>query len=165
MPDLVFSEYETEGGEKVFAATTDQAPSHTLCEGVIGECISSMKSALDVLWECVQSNEARRAHKYSEPTFHAIREAVEMSLDVLESVKRGDMRPKHRDCRAVMKRGAQLLARNAPTNDVFEPERFLRDSLKLLSVLHVCLLEQTKKKDRTKMRKEYVDAAVATLHA
>lgn len=165
MPDLIFSEYETEDGEKVFSATTDQSATHTVCEGIIGECLANMKSSLDVLWEYVQDGDAMKAEKFSEPTFHTIREEVETALDMLESIKRSEMRPKHRDCRIVMKKGARLLARNAPTSDVFEPERFLRDSVALMSAMHVCLLEQTKKKDRYKIRKEYVDAASATLHA
>lgn len=165
MPDLIFSEHETEDGEKVFSATTDQSATHTICEGIIGECLANMKSSLDVLWEYVQDGNAMKAEKFSEPTFHAIREEVETALDMLESIKRSEMRPKHRDCRTVMKKGARLLARNSPTSDVFEPERFLRDSLALMSAMHLCLLEQTKKKARSKIRKEYVDAASATLHA
>jgi len=165
MPKIKWEELENDEGEKTLAVTTDQDMTHTICEGLIGECLANMKMAVDVLWDYVQKGDAKKAHKFSEPTFHAIREEVEVALDVLEGFKRSEMRPKHRDCRTVMKKGARLLARNSPTSDVFEPERFLRDALSLMSTMHLCLLEQTKKRDRSKIRKEYVRAASATLYA
>jgi hypothetical protein len=165
VPDLRFQEHVTDDGERVLEAVTDFENSHVVAEGIIGECISNIKSSLDVLWEYVQEGNPSAAHKYAEPTFHAIREELEVALGMLEQIKRHDIRPKHRDCRAVMKSGSRLLARNAPTLDVFMPEVFLKDTVKLLSTMHLCLLEQTKKKDRNRIRREYVNAAKKQIHA
>tara|TARA_R110000824_G_scaffold67779_2_gene175428 strand:+ start:173 stop:670 length:498 start_codon:yes stop_codon:yes gene_type:complete len=165
MPDLKWQEFETEDGKKGLAVSTDQDTTHTIAEGIIGECIANIKEALSVLWEYVEGDKPKLAHKFSEPTFHTIREELETALDMLESLQRKDIRPKHRDCRAVMKSASRVLAKNSPLNDVFVPETFLKDSLGLLSTMHMCLLEETKKKDRNRIRREYVNAAKKSLHA
>lgn len=165
MPDLKWEEYETEDGKKGLAVSTDQDVTHTIAEGIIGECIANIKESLGVLWEHVSNGDGDLAHKYSEPTFHMVREELEVALGMLENLKRGEIRPKHRDCRSVMKSGSRLLAKNSPLNDVFVPETFLKDSVSLLSTMHMCLLEETKKKDRSRFRREYVNAAKKSLHA
>ena len=165
MPDLKWESYDAEDGTKGLKVSTDQAPTHTIAEGIIGECIANIKEALGVLWEYVEGDNPKAAHKFAVPTFHTIREELETALDMLESLQRKDIRPKHRDCRAVMKSGSRLLAKNSPLGDVFVPEVFLKDSLGLLSTMHTCLLEQTKKKDRNRIRREYVKAAKKQIHA
>ena len=60
---------------------------------------------------------------------------------------------------------SRVLAKNSPIDEVFVPATFLKDSLGLLSTMHVCLLEETKKKDRTRIRREYVNAAKKSIHA
>ena len=165
MPDLKWHDYEAEDGGKGLYVSTDQDTTHTIAEGVIGECIANIKEALGVLWDYVSDEKFDLAHKYSEATFHTVREELEVGLGMLDSIKRNELRPKHRDCRAVMKSGSMVLAMNSPLNDVFIPEMFLQASVNLLGTMHTCLLEETKKRDRSRVRREYVNAAKKSLHA
>jgi hypothetical protein len=57
-----------------------------------------------------------------------------------------------------MKAASKRLAANSPlTSDVFDPEAFVKETIKLMGSLHKCLLEQTKKRERVKARNEYTE--------
>jgi|TARA_R110002020_G_scaffold232388_3_gene443972 hypothetical protein len=161
MPDLHWQEVTNEQGDKGLFVSTDVAREHTIAEGIIAEYISEVKTALDALWEAVEGENHELVGKLMEPTYHMVRYDLETKLEVLESFKRQSIRPKHRDCRVIMKHASSRLAANSPLLESrqFDPGSFIKDTIRLVKDLHTCLLEQTKKRERVEIRNEYTRQA------
>ena len=158
MPDLHWEDYTDDSGEKGLFVTTDQPLSHSVAEGCIGQFLSDAKTAIDALWDAAREEKHELVGKTIEPTYHIVRYDLESQLKVLDNIKRQDMRPKHRDCRVIMKAASKRFSANSPlTSDVFDPEAFVKETIKLMEALHKCLLEQTRKRERVRCRNDYTE--------
>lgn len=156
MPDLHWEDYEGEDGEKGLFVSTKTTKAHSVAEGLIGSALAQISASLGVLWEASLKDDHKRTAGLIEPTYHTVRFELEKALEILETIPRADLRPKHRDCRAVMKEASKRLASNSPlSGGPFDPGHFLRESVKVMESVHKCLLEQTKKKERVEVRRDY----------
>ncbi len=157
MPDLYWEEYKEEDGSKSLFVSTDVEDAHVVAEGVLGQFVSDINDALESLHDAVQSDNPERVKGMLEPTYHIVRYELEKAIGVINSIPRKDLRPKHRDCRAVMKTALKRVSEMSPLREdgCFAPLPFIAETIKMLAAMHQCLLEETKKKDRVEKRNEY----------
>ena len=157
MPDLHWEEYkEVESGDAGLFVSTVSTPEHTLAEGLVASFIGDVKNAVDLLWDAVGACDHEKASALMEPTYHIVRFELEKAVETLQEIPRQKLRPKHRDCRAMMNESSRRLSKNSPLNfGGLDPGPFIKEVTTLLPALHQCLLEQTKKKKRLEVRRGY----------
>jgi len=156
MPDLHWEEYKEESGDAGLFVSTVSSPEHSLAEGLVASFIGDTKNAVDLLWEAVGAGDHEQVGELMEPTYHIVRFELEKAVETLQEIPRQKLRPKHRDCRAMMKESSRRMSKNSPLNvGGLDPGPFIREITTLLPALHECLLEQTKKKKRLEVLRGY----------
>ena len=162
MPKLRWEDYETDDGKKGLYVTDDAVINHTVAEGLIGEIINEAFGALEGIQGAVEEKKSEKAIRDQvEASYHVIRYEVESRLENLETFKRKDLRPKHRDCRVILARASRVMAQNSPLleDHKFDHDRFVSDAVNMVKALHMCLDESTTKKHRESVRRGYINVA------
>jgi hypothetical protein len=164
MAKFIWSEYETDEGEKALYVTDDATVGHTVAEGCIGEIISESHGALESLVDATEQELGEdKVIELATAAHHIIRHEMETKLDILDGFPRKDLRPKHRDCRVILTRASRVFARNSPLVEgrKFDHIAFVSDAVNLIKALHLCLLEQTTRNMRESVRRGYVNVATS----
>lgn len=155
---LVDQEFEDQDGEKCLRVTTDQSFDHTVVEGLLASVLDEVNAVTRDLFNNFHDDQARpKIEKWVESAYHTIRYTVRQANEVLDQYKTERLRPKHRDFRVLTREFDRRLTSNNPMCEtgVFDESQFGRDLVNFLTAAHTCLLEQTKRNDRRRVKREY----------
>lgn len=99
----------------------------------------------------------QKIEKWVESAYHTIRYTVRSANEILNEYESSRLRPKHRDFRILSREFDRRLTANNPLSDsgVFDEAKFGIDLTGFLTAAHLCLLEQTKRDDRRRAKRQY----------
>lgn len=163
---LVDEEFEDRDGEKCLRVTTDQSFDHTVVEGLLASVLDEVNAVARDLFNNFHDDQAKpKIEKWVESAYHTIRYTVHQANEVLDQYKTERLRPKHRDFRVITREFDRRLSSNNPMGkaEVFDEAGFGRDLVGFLVAAHACLLEQTKRDDRRRVKRQYKSGKRVTL--
>ena len=129
----------------------------TVVEGLLAECLSSSKQALDVAY---YGHGEMPIEQALVSAFRLIGMELMGLIDMLSGYHDAALRPKHRACRQIVVNMLERMQANDIQEDA-EPEDlefFAKDAVRFFECMHVCMLEETDRKKRHRYKKRFIDA-------
>ena len=155
---IVDQEFEDEEGNKCLRVTTNQTFDHTVVEGLLASLLDEVNAVARDLFNNFHDERARpNIERWIESAYHTVRYTVHNANEVLDGYKLDRLRPKHRDFRVLTREFEKRLSQNNPLAEggVFSDSQFGHDLVGFLTAAHTCLLEQTKRDERRRVKRDY----------
>ena len=129
----------------------------TVVEGLIAECLSSCKQALDIAY---YGHESMTTEQALVSAFKLVGMELMSLVDMLVGYHDAALRPKHRACRQIVVGMLERMRDNDIQEgaEVEDLERFAKDAVRFFECMHVCMLEETDRKKRHRYKKRFIDA-------
>jgi len=129
----------------------------TVVEGLIAECLSSCKQALDIAY---YGHENLTTEQALVSAFKLVGMELMSLVDMLVGYHDAALRPKHRACRQIVVGMLERMRDNDIQEgaEVEDLERFAKDAVRFFECMHVCMLEETDRKKRHRHKKRFLDA-------
>ena len=129
----------------------------TVVEGLIAECLSSCKQALDIAY---YGHENLTTEQALVSAFKLVGMELMSLVDMLVGYHDAALRPKHRACRQIVVGMLERMRDNDIQEgaEVEDLERFAKDAVRFFECMHVCMLEETDRKKRHRYKKRFLDA-------